>query len=264
MGILSRALGAVTGSSGLFGGINRVLFGREPSMPGRTPEEAALLGSQNELLRLQLEQLRGASRESQLLQPFLLTEAGVEPVRDSAGNITGYKRTAEGEQVEAIERKLRERTLAALEGNLPVDPALERGIDEGRLNLRESLRKQLGSGFETSTPGIEALENFRKRAEELRYGARTGQLTLSEQLSGAREAQSAQRFGNISSAGAYDLPFIQSGTTLASAFTPALRNLLAERELGAQADFTNYASRGRTFSTLANLFGTLFGAKKMG
>src|SRR3990172_7860581 len=86
----------------------------------------------------------------------------------------------------AIERLLQQRTLKALRGELEVDPALERNIKEQGTTLRDRLRQQLGSGYETSTPGIEALQRFDESANVLRSEARRGELTLSEQLSAAR------------------------------------------------------------------------------
>jgi len=86
----------------------------------------------------------------------------------------------------AIERLLQQRTLKALRGELEVDPALERNIKEQGTTLRDRLRQQLGSGYETSTPGMEALQRFDESANVLRSEARRGELTLSEQLSAAR------------------------------------------------------------------------------
>jgi len=85
-----------------------------------------------------------------------------------------------------IQRMLQERSLKALRGELEIDPALERNIKEQGQTLRERLESQLGPGYETSTPGIEALQRFDESANVLRSEARKGELTLSEQLSAAR------------------------------------------------------------------------------
>lgn len=98
-------------------------------------------------------------------------------------------------QEQEIRRLQIERQLAALRGELPVDPALERSLEEGELTLRDRLRAQLGPGFETSTPGIQTLAEFGKRGEELRFSARRAEMTLGEQLRLAGEASGAAGAG---------------------------------------------------------------------
>ncbi len=68
------------------------------------------------------------------------------------------------------------RTLAALKGELPVDPAVEQDITRGRQELMEELRNRLGPGFETSDPGMRALAEYDRNATAIRYQVRTGEL----------------------------------------------------------------------------------------
>lgn len=272
MGIFS---GGLTGL-GMLG-----LFGKQPkpdiNLPGATPEETELMRSQNQFLQRQMSEFDQSQREADLIRPFLLSEVGVEEVRDASGNLTGYRKAAltpEQQQQQQIETKLRERTLAALEGNLPVDPKLERNLREGRINLGEQLRKQLGSGYETSTPGIEALANYDQRREELLFGARTGMLNTSEALAGARESRDFLRdqfaFSGAGTAGQYTLPFLSAGTTLSKAFDSPLTRMLQERGLGLEANkfskefqFRNFENRMRHYETemdrFANIFGSVLG-----
>jgi hypothetical protein len=69
----------------------------------------------------------------------------------------------------------------ALAGELPVDPGLERSLTEQESTLRANLQRQLGPGWENSTPGQQALAEYKKRAEELRYSAARGEITAGEQ-----------------------------------------------------------------------------------
>lgn len=92
-----------------------------------------------------------------------------------------------------IEGLTRDRTLAALKGELPLDPTLLRELEMQEENLRGGLMKNLGPGYETSSPGIEALADFQRRKGELIYGANRGEIALGEQLSGAREASGYNR-----------------------------------------------------------------------
>lgn len=163
-----------------------------------------LLLSQINQVREQENLLRDQIRQQQLLEPLLFEEAGIVPQFDESGAIIGFERAPETEEDQLrseIERMQLERSRAALAGELPIDPALTDALAEEEELLRTRLEGQLGSGFETSTPGIEALSEFSERAERLRSAARRADLTLAEQLSLARGAErrgvSAQFLGDI-------------------------------------------------------------------
>jgi hypothetical protein len=98
-------------------------------------------------------------------------------------DLTG-PRAKERNQIEALANQ---RTLKALRGELNVDPALERDIKTQEQTLRERLQQQLGTGYETSSAGIEALQRFGEGANVLRSQARHGEMTLSEQLAASRQ-----------------------------------------------------------------------------
>jgi hypothetical protein len=99
---------------------------------------------------------------------------------------------ANAPQSREIQDLTNKRTLAALKGELPVNPGLTRELGDQEQVLRDTLSKQLGTGYETSDPGIRALATFGQRKNETLEGARRGDLTLAEQLSNAR---SATQFG---------------------------------------------------------------------
>jgi len=70
-----------------------------------------------------------------------------------------------------------ERQIKALKGELDVDPALEQNIADEYKQLQETMMQRLGTGWETSTPGIQALDEFNKRAQLLRSEQRKGEMT---------------------------------------------------------------------------------------
>lgn len=142
----------------------------------------------------------------------LLSERQTLGDRLTAGKITGYELLPEVKahqdrmkelqaQQDQITGLMQERTLKALRGELPVDPALERQLSEGRLTLGATLRSNLGSGYETSTPGIQALADYDKRAEELRMASRKDELYNTNQLQLAGQQFGTQidqmRLGNV-------------------------------------------------------------------
>lgn len=233
------------------------------SFPEPTQEERDLQSEQLAVLResrtLQQEQLRVQN----LLLPTFFEASGFDPVFED-GRLVSIERaepTEEDTLRSQIERGFLERTQAALAGNLPVNPALERELQEGEETLREALRKQLGPGFETSTPGIEALAQFTQRGTELREGARRGDLTLAEQLGLARETSNEARtqdFLNRLTGGANFFTGSIGGLgDISSRFNAPLNRFQQERGFQFQANLENQST---LFSDLLGLGGTLGGA----
>lgn len=158
----------------------------------------------------------------------------IEALKSRAGErvLTGFEKIppTEAEKLrEEIELGLLERSKAALEGKLPVSPTLEREIEEQEKLLRETLLRNLGPGYETSTPGIEALQEHMSRATEAREAARRGELTLSEQLSLARGGQNFQ-MGQATRGELMMLPQMRPDfTRLIASYSDPLNRMFQER-----------------------------------
>lgn len=211
--------------------------GSPPPPPPPSEEERALQREQTELLRYQRKLLEKQLAQQNLLAPFLFEELGLKPVYGEDGAITGFEKLppSEAEKLrEEIDLALLERSQAALRGELPVSPTLEREIRDAEETLRERLRQQLGPGYETSTPGIEALSAYTQRAVEAREAARRGELTLSEQLSLARGGdlfnRSAADFSRTVAMPAMRPDF----TNLVASFSDPLNRMAQERYRMAQ------------------------------
>ncbi len=172
---------------------------------------------QQQFARQQLEQATEAQRLEDLLTPELLRGQGYEGIYDASGKLTGVSPTEGLLRQRQIEGKLQERSLAALEGRLPVDPALLQDLEREEATIRETLRRQVGSGYETSSPGIETLGQFAQRKSAILEGARRGDISLAQQLSLAqgegRRADTSATLGTLQ--GLYP---VGGGSDLASAF----------------------------------------------
>src|SRR5262245_46760018 len=137
--------------------------GPDIEFPGPTAAEQAGQIESLQLLREQRRQQAESLRLQELLAPYIYKSAGILP-RYQGGRIVGFTPVADpmAQRRQQIESQLLDRSLAALSGTLPVDPALERSLSEGESTLRESLLKQIGPGFETSSVGQYALAESRK------------------------------------------------------------------------------------------------------
>lgn len=166
-------------------------MGGGAKVPEPSPEERALQKSQADLLALQKTMIEQQNEQNKILLPFLAQQEGFEVQLNDQGVITGITKIADPleEQNREIQTLFNERSLKALKGELPVDPALENELTGQEEQLRERLLSQFGPGYETSSAGIETLGDFFQAAESLREGARTGQLTLAEQLGLTRQQQ---------------------------------------------------------------------------
>lgn len=231
-----------------------------PSNAG-SAEEQALRQAQLDLVNRQRDIAAEMLRQQNLMQGQLMSSQGYEQVLDANGQVTGYRPTQQQQSridsENEINNLMRNRTLAALKGELPVDPALERSIAENRTTLEAQLRGNLGSGFATSTPGQSALADYDKRAEELRQAQRRDQLTTGEGIRLAGEDLSnrinSSRFSNVvglgnQPAGAAGL-YSQAGAGL----TPSLQNILGNTSLSTNDALQRYLGN---LSSANSVYGT--------
>lgn len=165
------------------------MIGGGSDVPVQSEEEKALQVEQTELLRQQRDISQQVLEQQQLLQPILFEQAGIKTITDEEGNIVGFESDDPNKAIrQDIETQFLERTQQALAGELPVNPALMRQLEEEENKLNEELRKDFGSieAARTSTPGLERIDRFNRFRTEVLENARRGDLTLAEQLSISR------------------------------------------------------------------------------
>lgn len=221
-------------------------MGGETNVPGPSPAEIALQQSQADLLNQQRQIIEEQRAQQKIMLPFLAEQEGFDVELDDGGNIKSIKKKADPEEAKRkeLEGMFLDRSLKAMKGELPLDPALEESLASGEQQLREKLQSQFGPGYETSSPAIETLGQFMRSSEILREGARTGQLTLSEQLGITREQQ--DQFSRASSTDALRNTAIGDPLTFAGAFGQTARGFgqaqtpyLQQRQMQAQASSAN-------------------------
>lgn len=245
-------------------------MGGSVKVPGPSAEERALQKNQAELLGLQREIIEQQRAQSAVLIPFFAAQEGFNVTTDEFGNISSISKTpTELETLsKTLELELTKRSLAAIRGELPVSPGLERELGQQETTLRDQLGQQFGPGYETSTPGIQSLEQFRTTAEVLREGARTAQLTLAEQLGIARSQQN-----QFTQASSQDfLRQVSSGDPLsvagafgqnAAGFGQAQQPYIQQRQMQLQASIANQQAKTSMFGAGIGLVGALFSDERL-
>lgn len=224
-------------------------------------------------LDLSVSALEKSQREQDLLAPILYEQAGLIPVLNTRDPQTGQlmdENLKEGEiirfeqSVDPLDEKKKEleevfldRSLAAASGDLPVDPQVIRDFDKSERVLRESLRKQLGEGYESSSPGIEALSEFESTKNATLAGLRRDELTLAEGLSlgrsGANTAESANELQTIAQILGRGSGTISQGNQIASL---GLQN----RQLETNANIARSQITGGNIGSLFQGVGSLAGS----
>lgn len=152
--------------------------------PAPSSEEKALQAKQLALME-------ASEAREKAWEPILMEEMGYR-----YGSAGGLEQIPEEElyaamspleqQTYDLQKLAAERELKALRGELEIDPATERGIKEQEQELSERMYRQLGAGWETSTPGIQARAEQQQRALEMRDAIRKGEMTTTEALAQSR------------------------------------------------------------------------------
>ena len=236
-----------------------------------SPQERALTSSLADLSQQGIDLAGSQQQLSSQLLPLFLENIGLQGQFGEGGALTGLSRAPLSEQQQRIqgltgeiEQGFLERTRAALAGELPVNPALLSDLERQETDLRNTLRKQLGTGFETSSPGIEALARFQEGRTGALESARRGDLTLGEQLGIARQQQNLATqqigLGNMLGLNTFQGGALSALQGAAGIGSTTLSQMLQGRGLQQGVANANAQLSQQSSAGLGSLFGTLLTA----
>jgi hypothetical protein len=193
---------------------------------------------------------REQQRLQRLIDPYRYEEMGLKPRMDETGKIIGFDELDQPGEArrEEIQRLQEERSLAALKGELPVDPALTRDLAERESLTREGLRQQLGTGYETTTAGSQSLGEFEESRGMLLDAARRGEMTLAEQLGLNRAMGNRQQ-------GQYQQGLLQGVGPRAFTQASSLAGALGPGGVGGGGGQSNLLGPAGAMATLSGGFG---------
>jgi len=195
-----------------------------PDAPGKTSAEQKLDQQQINLLQIQIENSQKQQKLQEEFEPFQLEAMGYK--RDINGKIqkivkapepptpqdillnkqlamagfspTGEKLTeqqmidqmSESEKADyELTNISRQRQKDAIEGKIPISPALEEELASEEKQATEMLSRKLGPNWMLTTPGQKAMVSLKQKAELLREEARRGQITSGEGILASRTNQ---------------------------------------------------------------------------
>jgi hypothetical protein len=161
------------------------------------------------------------------------------------------------EQLQYQNTKLQqERLNQALQGNLPVDPALERDLQLQEAQMKEQLVRDLGPNAMESTAGMQRMGEFQKRADLMRESARRGEISTGTGLAlnqmGYMGTNTQNKIANYASPGNQSMGYAQSYATQQQPYTQ-------QQQMGLQANIAQAQQQTAMMQGLGSLLGTAGG-----
>ena len=245
----------------LFGG----LFGDDvelPTLEAPTEQETQIL---NQILGI----LNTNADLAQQYLPVLMQSTGYRYTTDDTGAPTGIEKIPWDEFLSGLNPVTRgayenlalmqERQAAALGGELPVSPTLEKEIEENRQTLQEQLSRSLGSNYARSTAGAQGLAEFEEGATRLREEDRRNEIAqlsgLTGSLSQAYGLTPSQQYETLT-----QFPSVASGLSGVPTYLSSLDPYQQERMWNYQAGLQNAQLQAKEQAGLMSLFGQGLGA----
>lgn len=220
------------------------------NVPGPTPQEI-------ELQKLQLEAIKAQQAETALLKPYMYQLAGIKEVDGKLVPMTEEEQLAamtssQRKQYEVANLQLGQYE-KALRGELPLSQAVENELTKQRADLESYMSRKLGPNWQQSTPGIQALAEFDKKANALREEQMYGKQTGASAMSIAQQDYYNQLLSRSASAASSPLGTYQG---LMGSIGQALQPYQLQRQMQLQANMANAQSGNALWGGLGSLLGT--------
>lgn len=224
--------------------------------------------------------MQEAQQEYQNKQLQLAQEA-----QQSLSDYLNQEPSAYQKRLEEVGLLQADRIEKALKGELPVSSATTQAYQEDKKQMAESLSRRLGSGWETSTPGIQSMNDLEQKWEVIKDQERRGEIAsgmgslyqgigLSSALGGQNYNQlmglssyspTGLLSSNYNTQGLYANPYtgmsgISGGYSgLAGQYSSALQPYQYYSGLMNQANIVNAQSSAQAQSGLFGGLGSMFG-----
>lgn len=220
------------------------------NVPGPSPEEIALQ-------RQQLELIQEQRAQNELLKPYFYQLAGLKEVDGKLVPMTEEEQLAamtssQRKQYEVANLQLGQYE-KALRGELPLSQAVENELTKQRADLESYMSRKLGPNWQQSTPGIQALAEFDKKANALREEQMYGKQTGASAMSIAQQDYYNQLLSRSASAASSPLGTYQG---LMGSIGQALQPYQLQRQMQLQANMANAQSGNALWGGLGSLLGT--------
>lgn len=161
----------------------------EPVVEDPKAEEKALYAKQVEATDLQMQLAREQRAREEALLPAIYKQYGLQMVKNQDGTYTATEAPKDEiqQQNDEITKLANARELAALKGNLPVDPSVEQDLARQKSEMQDSLARR---GVRSGSGDIynRASAELDRNQNAMRYAVRHGEMTTADALSRGRQA----------------------------------------------------------------------------
>lgn len=239
------------------------------SNPGPSQAEQDLQRAQAADIKKNRALLEENARQQDLLAPFFFESAGLEAVRDDSGKIISFNKIADPLQDarNELEGLLLDQQLASAKavasGELPA--GLVNLREEQKATLEDTLRKQLGPDFATSSAGIDALARFDSQTALMAENANLQELASISGIGVGREgfnqSMSMQDLGLFGSSAAFGSGgnFAERFGAVASLANNPLQRMSQERMFQQQLQQQAKQAKQQMIGDIAGAAGSLAG-----
>lgn len=165
---------------------------------------------------------------------------GVERYSQRSGDIIDLQKVIDPSDTlrDENEQLLLQRQNDAIRGELPVNPGLLSSLDEQEEELRAGLLENMGPGYETSSPGIEALADFGERREAILEAARRDDIAsaggLANDMGNFMQNMMANRFNQVGAVSSGGFNAASNLSQIVQGYSSPLQAMLGSRGLDLQ------------------------------
>jgi hypothetical protein len=156
----------------------------ERRIAAKTSDQKRRIATQMGEKVAEIKQLRsGGEAGGANAQQIADIDSQISQLQSTAGDITGFEEITDPAQAKRDEAEglLLDRELAALKGELPIDPGLLKDLDKRDQAFENELRTRFGGDL-TSSPALEAIQAAKDSRSTILDQARRGDLSLASQL----------------------------------------------------------------------------------
>lgn len=207
--------------------------GGSPEPPTPTPAQEAATRTQTQVMQEQLRIAQGQEAMANAIVPLQMAQQGYTLRPATSGETLGtgqyeipiggknyvVQLTPDQQQINDINKQVSiasgQQALNAIQGKMPIDPAVEEDISRQSQQLQADLANRLGPGWQTSDPGIRAMNEFQRQADLTRFNIRYGMLSNQNAISlGTQQGLNAQQAKLANSVMAAQQPYLLTANML--------------------------------------------------
>ena len=229
---------------------------KKAKMPEQSPEAAAASKAQLAALDAQKQALDVQMHTQTALVDPLLSELGLQAVRDKDGNVTSFTRTTLSKRQTTAQDLALGREINALKGKIPVAGQTMQELNRQEMALKEQLTRTLGPDYMGTSAGQQAMADFQQRKANVIDASSRADITSMAGVVGQQQQTIDQQIQTALGVGQSTLPGIQVMGQNAAGYGSIVAN---DNQLRGAQFQAQQAAASSDAAGIGQLFGTAIG-----